>query len=73
LLNGIETVTNDEAFDWARRLAREKGILAGISTGGNVAAAARVAARPENRDKVIVTIACSFGERYLSTPLFEGV
>ena len=73
LLNGIETVTNDEAFDWARRLAREKGILAGISTGGNVAAAVRVASRPENRDKVIVTIACSFGERYLSTPLFEGV
>jgi cysteine synthase A len=73
LLNGIETVTNDEAFNWARRLAREEGILAGISTGANVAAAMRVAARPENRDKVIVTIACSFGERYLSTPLFEGV
>ena len=73
LLNGIETVTNDEAFSWARRLAREEGILAGISTGGNVAAAVRLAARPENRDKVIVTIACSFGERYLSTPLFEGV
>ena len=71
LLNGIETVTNDEAFSWARRLAREEGILAGISTGGNVAAAVRVAARPENRDKVIVTIACSFGERYLSTPLFD--
>ena len=71
LLNGIETVTNDEAFSWARRLAREEGILAGISTGGNVAAAVRVAARPENRDKVIVTVACSFGERYLSTPLFD--
>jgi len=73
LLSGVETVTNDEAFNWARRLAREEGILAGISTGGNVAAAVRVASRPENRDKVIVTVACSFGERYLSTPLFEGV
>ena len=73
LLNGVETVANDEAFTWARRLAREEGILAGISTGGNVAAAVRVAAWPENQDKVIVTVACSFGERYLSTPLFEGV
>ena len=63
LLNGVETVANDEAFTWARRLAREEGILAGISTGGNVAAAVRVASRPENRDKVIVTIACSCGER----------
>ena len=73
LLNGVETVTNDEAFTWARRLAREEGILAGISSGANVAAAARVAARPENRGKVIVTVAASFGERYLSTPLFEGL
>lgn len=71
LLNGVETVTNEEAFAWARRLAREEGILAGISSGANVAAAARVAARPENRGKVIVTIAASFGERYLSTPLFQ--
>lgn len=71
LLNGVETVTNDEAFAWARRLPREEGILGGISTGANVAAAARVAARPENRGKVIVTIAASFGERYLSTPLFQ--
>lgn len=73
LLTGVETVTNDESFAWARRLAREEGILAGISSGANVAAAARLAARPENRDKVIVTVACSFGERYLSTPLFEGL
>lgn len=73
LLSGVETVTNDEAFAWARRLAREEGILAGISSGANVAAAARVAARPENRGKVIVTVAASFGERYLSTPLFEGL
>jgi cysteine synthase A len=73
LLSGVETVTNDEAFSWARRLASEEGILGGISTGANVAAAARVAARPENRGKVIVTIAASFGERYLSTPLFSGL
>jgi len=73
LLTGVETVSNDDAFTWARRLAREEGILAGISSGANVAAAARLAARPENRGKTIVTIACSFGERYLSTPLFEGL
>ena len=73
LLSGVETVTNDEAFAWARRLAREEGILVGISTGANVAAAVRVASRPENRGKVIVTIACSCGERYLSTPLFESL
>jgi cysteine synthase A len=73
LLAGVETVTNDEAFTWARRLAREEGILSGISSGANVATAARLAARPENRGKVIVTVAPSFGERYLSTPLFEGL
>jgi cysteine synthase A len=73
LLNGVETVTNDEAFEWARRLAAVEGILGGISTGANLAAAARLAALPEYRGKVIVTVACSFGERYLSTPLFEGL
>ncbi|HSW44880.1 MAG TPA: cysteine synthase A [Phycisphaerae bacterium] len=71
LLDGVETVTNEEAFDWARRLAKQEGILGGISTGANVCAAARVAARPEYRGKAIITVACSFGERYLSTPLFE--
>ena len=72
LLSGVETVTNDEAFAWARRLAREEGILGGISTGANVAMAARVAARPEYRGRVIVTIAPGFGERYLSTPLYQN-
>ena len=71
LLSGVETVSNEDAFTWARRLAREEGILAGISSGGNVAVAARLAARPENRGKVIVTVAPSCGERYLSTPLFN--
>jgi cysteine synthase A len=73
LLSGVETVTNEEAFAWARRLAREEGILVGISSGANVAVAARVASRRENRGKVIVTIAASSGERYLSTPLFNGL
>ena len=62
-------VTNDDSFAMARRLAKEEGILAGISTGANVWAAIEVAKRPENRGKMIVTIACSTGERYLSTPL----
>ena len=71
LVDGVERVTNDEAFEMARSLAAQEGVFGGISTGANVAAAARVAGRPENRDKVIVTIACSFGERYLSTPMFQ--
>jgi cysteine synthase A len=71
LLNGVELVSNDEAFEWGRRLAREEGILGGISTGANVCVAARIAARPEFKGKRLVTIACSFGERYLSTPLFQ--
>ncbi len=62
-------VANEDAFAMARRLAKEEGILAGISSGANVWAAAQVARRPENRGKLIVTIACSTGERYLSTPL----
>jgi len=62
-------VSNDDAFDIARRLAREEGILGGISTGANVWAAAQVALRPENKGKTIVTVACSTGERYLSTLL----
>lgn len=62
-------VTNDDAFAMARRLAREEGILAGISTGANVWAAIQVANRPGNKGKVIVTFACSTGERYLSTAL----
>jgi cysteine synthase len=73
LLNSVETVTNDEAYEWARRLSREEGICAGISTGANVCAAVRVASRPENKGKRIVTIGCDFGERYLSTPLFDGL
>jgi len=62
-------VTNDDSFAMARRLAKEEGILAGISSGANVWAAIEVAKRPENKGKIIVTVACSTGERYLSTPL----
>ena len=62
-------VSNDDAFAMARRLAKEEGILVGISTGANVWAALEVARRPENKGKTIVTIACSTGERYLSTAL----
>jgi cysteine synthase A len=62
-------VTNDDSFAMARRLAKEEGILAGISSGANVWAAIEVAKRPENKGKMIVTVACSTGERYLTTPL----
>lgn len=62
-------VTNDDSFAMARRLAKEEGILVGISTGANVCAAIELAKRPENKGKMIVTVACSTGERYLSTAL----
>lgn len=70
LASAVETATVEEAYYWARRLAKEEGILAGISTGANLAVASRIAARRENINKTIVTIAPSSGERYLSTPLF---
>jgi cysteine synthase len=71
IVDEVVQVTDDEAFTWARRLHKEEGLFAGISSGGNVAAAAKVAARPENRGKMIAVILPSIGERYLSTPLFE--
>lgn len=71
IVDEVITVTNDEAFAMARRLAKEEGILGGISSGANVHAAVELAKRPENAGKLIVTVACSTGERYLSTPLAE--
>jgi cysteine synthase len=71
ILDDVITVTNDDAIITARRLATEEGILAGISTGANVWAALQVAQRPENKGKLIVTIGCSTGERYLSTALAD--
>jgi cysteine synthase A len=73
LVDEAVTVSNEEAFQWARRLAREEGIMGGISSGANMCAAAKVAARPEFAGKRIVVIIPSLGERYLSTPLFEGL
>ncbi len=73
LIDDVVTVTNEEAFDWARRLARQEGVMAGISSGANVCAAAKVAARPGFRGKRIVTVLPSLGERYLSTLLFTGL
>jgi len=73
VIDEVITVTNDDAMIVGRQLALLEGIFGGISTGANVWAAMQVAKRPENKGKVIVTVACSTGERYLSTPLFESV
>jgi cysteine synthase A len=72
VLDAVEHVDGPTAIAMARRLAAEEGIFAGISSGANVAAALRIAARPEAAGKVVVTVAPSTGERYLSTPLWEG-
>ena len=69
----VEQVTNEEAIATAQRLMKEEGILAGISCGAATAAALRIAARPEYKDKTIVVILPDSGERYLSTVLYEGV
>lgn len=71
IIDKIVKVTNDEAIGVARRLVCEEGILAGISSGANVFASLKVARRPENEGKLIVTVICDTGERYLSTKLFQ--
>ncbi len=70
IVDEVITVDDEDAFEWGKRLAKHEGIVAGISSGANMWAAAQVAARPEFKGKRIVTIMCSLGERYLSTPLF---
>ncbi len=71
LIDEVVTVKHEDAGETARQLARQEGILAGISAGANVWAALQVAARPENAGKLIVTVICDTGERYLSTWLFQ--
>ncbi|MBK5914670.1 cysteine synthase A [Rhodocyclus purpureus] len=73
LIDAVEQVSNEDAVLYARRLAREEGILAGISCGAAVAAAVRLANKPENAGKTIVVILPDSGERYLSSILFEGL
>ncbi|HBE70859.1 MAG TPA: cysteine synthase A, partial [Planctomycetaceae bacterium] len=70
LVDEVIKVDDEDAFEWGKKLAKNEGIVAGISSGANMWAAAQVAARPEFKGKRIVTIMCSLGERYLSTPLF---
>lgn len=73
ILDEIITVSDEEAIFYGRRLANEEGILSGISTGAALCAAIKVAQRPDNEGKVIVMVQPSYGERYLSTPLFQDL
>jgi cysteine synthase A len=70
-LDGVVTVSNDQAVEMARRLAREEGLLCGISSGANVIAAIEYGSRPENAGKTVVTVICDYGERYIQTILFD--
>ena len=71
IIDEVFKVGANDSFETARQLARQEGILSGISSGANVFAALTIAQRPENKGKTIVTIVCDTGERYLSTPLYN--
>jgi cysteine synthase A len=71
IVDEVIKMSDDKAFDMARRVAKEEGLLVGISSGANIAAAFEVASREENRNKVILTILCDTAERYMSTELFQ--
>ncbi|WP_413173871.1 cysteine synthase A [Anabaena azotica] len=73
LIDEVITVSDEEAIAYSRRLAREEGLLSGISSGAALCAAIRVGQRPENQGRLIIVIQPSFGERYLSTPLFQDL
>ena len=73
VLDDVLTVSNEDAIAYSRKLAVDEGILGGISTGANIKAALDLAAKPENAGKTIVTIVCDFGERYVSTVLYEDI
>jgi cysteine synthase len=73
MVDRVEQVTNEEAIEMARRLGREEGILCGISCGAATAAAVRIAKQPEFHGKTLVVILPDSGERYLSSPLYEGM
>ena len=73
MIDEVITVTDEEAITYGRRLGREEGLLSGISTGAALCATIRVAQRPENAGRLIVMIQPSYGERYLSTPLFQDL
>ena len=73
IYDGVIQVANDDAFATARAMAEQEGILVGISSGAAVWSALQLAAKPENKDKLIVVVIPSYGERYLSTPLFADL